>query len=112
MNHLCRFCRQKTGWTDEQHERIGLGDGLKGRLETNRCDPDATLQGFLNQRHTSGRIDLYAVARTYRIGELDHDHGRLAPLSINDVRTLVAKQLSVDIEFVTSELTLSLSQVS
>src|SRR5262249_14496956 len=50
-----------------------------------------------------------AVACTYRIGGLDHEHRlfNTAALkecfSINDVRTLVAKQLRVDIEFVTSE---------
>jgi acyl carrier protein len=69
--------------------------------------------GFLNQSHTSGRIDLHAVACMYRIGGLIMTIGSFTPLqqatplhecfSINDVRTLVAKQLGVDIEFVTSE---------
>ena len=49
----------------------------------------------------------------YRIGGFSMNVGRLTPLqqttplkecfSINDVRTLVAKHLGVDIEFVTSE---------
>jgi acyl carrier protein len=68
---------------------------------------------LLNQSHTSGRIDLHAVACMYRIGGLIMDIGsstpaqQLTPLkecfSINDVRTLVAKQLRVDVDFVTSE---------
>src|SRR6516225_2165601 len=49
----------------------------------------------------------------YRIGGFSMTIGRLTPLqqatplkecfSVNDLRTLVAKQLGVDIEFVTSE---------
>ena len=62
---------------------------------------------IFNHRHTSGRIDLHAVACTYRIGGFSMTIGRLTPLqqatplkecfSINDL------QLGVDIEFVTSE---------
>src|SRR5215813_14800983 len=68
---------------------------------------------YLNQSHTYGRIDLHAVACTYQFGGFSMTVGRLTPLqqttplkecfSINDVRTLVAKQLGVDVEFVISE---------
>ena len=65
------------------------------------------------QSHSSGRIYLQDVASRTKSGSFIMTIGSLTPLQqttplneclfINDVRIIVAKQLGVDIEFVTTE---------
>src|SRR5262245_1574947 len=75
----------------------------------NRCDPDATLQNFLIRVTLRDALICTLLRARTESGGLIMNIGSSTPLqqltrfSINDVRTLVAKQLRVDIEFVTGE---------
>src|SRR5262245_25703647 len=82
-------------------------------LFAKRCDPYATLQNFLIRVTLQDALICRLLRARTESGGLIMSIGSSAPLqqltqlkgcvSINDVRTLVAKQLRVDIEFVTSE---------
>jgi acyl carrier protein len=79
----------------------------------NRCDPYATLQDFCIRVTFPGALICTLLRARTESGGLIMNIGSSTPLqqltplkecfSINDVRTLVAKQLRVDIKFVTSE---------
>ena len=83
------------------------------RLRKNHCDPDATLQDFCTRVTLRDALICTLLRARTESGGLIMNIGSSTPLqqvtplkecfSINDVRTLVAKQLRVDIEFVTSE---------
>src|SRR5262245_33413807 len=117
---VCRRFDSRTDFSRDQFDRTRIDDARLVFPSSSSCGFETKspwsgchTPGFLHQSHTSGRIDLHAVACAYGIGGMIMNIGsstplqRLTPLkecfSINDVRTLVARQLRVDIELVTSE---------